>query len=93
VNETYWNTFCKLYSDFVSSGTSRNEQEKIVEDFKKGMINGIIATTILEEGFDIPDCDMVFGYNYVGNEISMRQSAGNFFDIGNLGSIEKYIFC
>ncbi|XP_060606657.1 interferon-induced helicase C domain-containing protein 1-like isoform X2 [Ruditapes philippinarum] len=57
-------------------GTSRNEQEKIVEDFKKGMINGIIATTILEEGFDIPDCDMVFGYNYVGNEISMRQSAG-----------------
>lgn len=57
-------------------GTTRAEQDTVVKEFKEGKIHGIIATNILEEGFDISGCNRVFQYNYVGNEISSRQKTG-----------------
>lgn len=60
------------------TGTSRAEQENAVKEFNNGELNGLVATNILEEGLDIPDCNFVINYNYVGNEISTRQTAGNY---------------
>lgn len=65
-----------LKSVLLLKGTSRIDQENVAKEFKEGKIHGIIATNILEEGFDIPDCDFVISYNYVGNEIGTRQAAG-----------------
>ncbi|XP_031569525.1 interferon-induced helicase C domain-containing protein 1-like, partial [Actinia tenebrosa] len=57
-------------------GMTQGEQEAIIEEFKKGEVNILIATTVAEEGLDIGDCNFVIRYNMAGNEISSVQSRG-----------------
>ncbi|XP_062591686.1 interferon-induced helicase C domain-containing protein 1-like [Saccostrea cucullata] len=56
--------------------TSQTDQLIILDKFKRGELQGIVATTVAEEGIDVPECNLVINYNYVGNEISSKQSMG-----------------
>ncbi|XP_066468192.1 interferon-induced helicase C domain-containing protein 1 [Tiliqua scincoides] len=55
---------------------TQNEQHEIIEKFRTGKVNLLIATTVAEEGLDIPECNIVIRYGHVTNEIAMMQSRG-----------------
>lgn len=45
----------------------------MLKKFGKGDVNLLIATTVAEEGLDIPACNFVIRYGLVTNEIAMIQ--------------------
>ncbi|KAH9492773.1 Antiviral innate immune response receptor RIG-I [Bulinus truncatus] len=57
-------------------GMSQAQQEDIIKDFRAGKIKVLVATSVAEEGLDIPDCNLVIKYNHVGNEITTVQTKG-----------------
>ncbi|XP_076602471.1 interferon-induced helicase C domain-containing protein 1 [Chaetodon auriga] len=52
------------------------EREDVLTKFSKGEVNLLIATTVAEEGLDIPECNFVIRYGLVTNEIAMIQAQG-----------------
>lgn len=59
-----------------NAGLSQKEQKSIVEKFKTGEINILVATSIGEEGLDIPEVDAVIFYEPVSSAIRKIQRAG-----------------
>jgi len=59
-----------------TSGLSQKEQKAIIEKFKSGEINTIVATSIGEEGLDIPEVSAVIFYEPIPSEIRKIQRAG-----------------
>ncbi len=57
-------------------GLSQKEQVDILEKFRSGEINVIVATSIGEEGLDIPQVDLVVFYEPVPSEIRTIQRRG-----------------
>ncbi|UCD92504.1 MAG: DEAD/DEAH box helicase [Methanobacteriota archaeon] len=57
-------------------GLSQKEQVEMIEDFKKGTYNVLVATSVAEEGLDIPSTDMVVFYEPVPSEIRTIQRRG-----------------
>ena len=57
-------------------GLSQKEQFAILERFKRGEVNVIVATSIGEEGLDIPQVDLVVFYEPVPSEIRTIQRRG-----------------
>jgi Fanconi anemia group M protein len=57
-------------------GMSQKEQKQIITDFSEGKINVLCATSIGEEGLDIPEVNKVIFYEPVPSEIRKIQRAG-----------------
>ncbi|MBM3228305.1 DEAD/DEAH box helicase [Candidatus Pacearchaeota archaeon] len=57
-------------------GLSQKEQRKILEDFSSGKTNVLCATSIGEEGLDIPEVNLVIFYEPVPSAIRAIQRAG-----------------
>lgn len=60
----------------VSSGMSQKEQKKIVKNFKEGKLNVLCATSIGEEGLDIPEVNAVIFYEPTPSAIRKIQRGG-----------------
>jgi len=58
------------------SGLSQKEQKKIIHEFSRREINVLCATSIGEEGLDIPEVNVVFFYEPVASAIRAIQRAG-----------------
>ncbi len=58
------------------TGLSQKEQKQIIEDFKENKINVLCATSIGEEGLDIPEVGLVIFYEPVGSAIRSIQRRG-----------------
>ncbi|XP_040295184.1 interferon-induced helicase C domain-containing protein 1 isoform X2 [Bufo bufo] len=61
-------------SDYKSM--TQNEQKKVIQKFKNGELNLLIATSVAEEGLDIKECNIVIVYGCIHNEIAMVQARG-----------------
>lgn len=57
-------------------GLSQRKQSEILEKFRAGEYNVLIATSVGEEGIDIPSTDMVLFYEPVPSEIRSIQRKG-----------------
>ncbi|KAK9673490.1 hypothetical protein RND81_12G170800 [Saponaria officinalis] len=55
---------------------SRIEQNKIVQDFRNGILHILVATSILEEGLDVQSCNLVVRFDPSFNVCSFIQSRG-----------------
>jgi len=59
-----------------NSGLSQKEQQEIIQEFKSGIINIICATSIAEEGLDIPEVNSVIFYEPIPSAIRSIQRRG-----------------
>jgi Fanconi anemia group M protein len=57
-------------------GLSQKEQKKVVQDFKDGITNILCATSIGEEGLDIPEVSAVIFYEPIPSAIRKIQRTG-----------------
>ena len=57
-------------------GLTQKEQIQIIQKFKENVYNVLIATSVAEEGLDIPSTDLVVFYEPVPSEIRVIQRRG-----------------
>nr|XP_004486471.1 endoribonuclease Dicer homolog 2 isoform X1 [Cicer arietinum] len=86
VLETLLNTLLPKYNSwrakFIAGNSSqlqnqsRKIQNEIVEEFRLGLVNIIIATSILEEGLDVQSCNLVIRFDPSPTVCSFIQSRG-----------------
>ena len=50
------------------------KQRNTIEQFRNGQLSLLVSTTVLEEGFDVPACNLVVYYSHVTNEIARVQA-------------------
>jgi len=60
----------------AGSGLTQKQQKKIIDDFREGIINILIATSVGEEGLDIPQVNLVVFYEPVPSAIRHIQRIG-----------------
>ncbi|KAL3068459.1 hypothetical protein niasHT_030750 [Heterodera trifolii] len=57
-------------------GQSSDEQRRMREGFKSGLIKVLVVTSVAEEGVNIAACNLIIRYNNIGSERQMIQRRG-----------------
>ncbi|MFW9987977.1 MAG: ERCC4 domain-containing protein, partial [Candidatus Odinarchaeota archaeon] len=57
-------------------GLTQKEQIKLLKEFKEGIYNTLVGTSVAEEGLDIEECDLVVFYDVVPSAIRSIQRRG-----------------
>ena len=81
----------------VEKGMTQKEQIAMLDQFRGGDINTLVATSVAEEGLDIAECDIVIFYDVIPSEIRTiqrrgrtgRQSKGNLYILMAKGTREE----
>ena len=60
----------------TGQGMTQQAQQEVMSKFHKGDINLLIATSVAEEGLDVPECNLVIRFQHVSNEIAKVQTEG-----------------
>jgi len=60
----------------LDKGLTQKEQIQLLKDFKEGVYNTLIATSVGEEGLDIAECDLVIFYDIVPSAVRSIQRRG-----------------
>ncbi len=76
LNGVYVKRFVGQASKENDPGLSQEEQARILHDFSEGNLNTLVATSIAEEGLDIPAVDLVIFYEPIPSEIRYIQRKG-----------------
>ncbi|MBW6518549.1 MAG: DEAD/DEAH box helicase [ANME-2 cluster archaeon] len=63
-------------SKYKDTGLTQKQQVDILDQFKSGEYNTLVATSVAEEGLDIPATDLVLFYEPVPSEIRSIQRKG-----------------
>ena len=57
-------------------GMTQVDQEDVMKGFQEGKYNILVATSVAEEGLDVPACNLVIRFQHVSNEIARKQTMG-----------------
>ena len=60
----------------TGTGMTQVAQEEVMDSFRDGKCNLLIATSVAEEGLDVPACNLVIRFQHVSNEIAKVQTTG-----------------
>ena len=63
-------------SKYKDTGLTQKQQVEILDKFRSGEYNALVATSVAEEGLDIPATDLVLFYEPVPSEIRSIQRKG-----------------
>ncbi len=63
-------------SKYKDKGLTQKQQVDIIDSFKAGEYNTLVATSVAEEGLDIPSTDLVLFYEPIPSEIRSIQRKG-----------------
>jgi len=63
-------------SKSLDKGLTQKKQIQLLEDFKEGIYNTLVATSVGEEGLDIAECDLVIFYDIVPSAVRSIQRRG-----------------
>ncbi|KAL1825871.1 hypothetical protein ACET3Z_012649 [Daucus carota] len=71
-----WKTKYIAGSNTLVQLQSRKTQNEIIEELRKGAANIIVATSVLEEGLDVQNCNLVIRFDLSNTVCSFIQSRG-----------------
>ncbi|GFP90070.1 endoribonuclease dicer homolog 2 [Phtheirospermum japonicum] len=71
-----WKTEYTAGNSSMLQSQSRKEQSAIVDEFRRGKVNIIVATSMLEEGLDVQSCNLVIRFDPSATICSFIQSRG-----------------
>ena len=57
-------------------GMTQVDQKDVMKGFQEGNYNILVATSVAEEGLDVPACNLVIRFQHVSNEIARKQTQG-----------------
>ncbi len=57
-------------------GMTKEEQISIIKGFRRGDFNLLVSTSVLEEGLDVPECNLVIRFQILSNDIADVQAEG-----------------
>ena len=57
-------------------GMTKEEQVSVIEGFRRGDLNLLVSTSVLEEGLDVPECNLVIRFQILSNDIADVQAEG-----------------
>ncbi|MHA2268741.1 MAG: DEAD/DEAH box helicase [Promethearchaeota archaeon] len=60
----------------ADKGLTQKTQIRLLEEFKEGIYNTLVGTSVAEEGLDIAECDLVIFYDVVPSAIRSIQRRG-----------------
>ncbi len=60
----------------AQEGLTQKEQREVLDRFRAGEVNVLVATSVAEEGLDIPEVDLVVFYEPIPSEIRAIQRRG-----------------
>ncbi len=64
------------HTSATGAGMTMVEQQEVMSRFHSGETNFLIATSVAEEGLDVPECNFVIRFQHVSNEIAKVQTEG-----------------
>ena len=60
----------------TGTGVTQGAQQEVMDSFHSGECNLLVATSVAEEGLDVPACNLVIRFQHVSNEIARVQTHG-----------------
>ena len=60
----------------TGAGMTQVEQEEVMKSFRESGCNLLVATSVAEEGLDVPACNLVIRFQHVSSEIAKKQTLG-----------------
>ena len=75
LTETY-TTRGNNWHKLEAGGMSKVSQQNIIDQFAEGHLNLLVSTSVLEEGLNVVEYNLVVHYNHVTNKIARVQTQG-----------------